>query len=171
MMGMVLTWGTGPEHIEMERKNRMKVQIFKLVTVMMSLGGLLTLPNTSSAQDTNATGRAERRGPMIQQRVERMTTELNLNQDQQTKVKALLENQAKQRRDIFNLQRDERREKMRALMQDENKELKAILSTEQFEKWQKLREQMRARRPGGSGQPGGPAPAPAPAPAPEPKSQ
>ena len=149
----------------------MKVSSFKLVAVA-ALGTWLAASSASSAQDTNVTRRTERRGPAVQQRVERMTTELNLNPDQQAKVKALLEKQAKERREIFsdtNLPRDERREKMRTLNQDETKELKSILTPDQFEKWKKLREQMRSRRPGGPGQPGESAPAPAPAP--EPKSQ
>ena len=147
----------------------MKVQSYKLVTAA-ALGAWLAFSGLASAQNTNAAPRGERRGPMIQQRVQRMTTELNLNADQQAKLKALLEKQAADRREIFNLPRDERRDKMRALAQTENKELKTILTSEQFEKWQKLREQMRARRPGAPGQPGDSSAAPAPAPAPEPKN-
>jgi Spy/CpxP family protein refolding chaperone len=144
----------------------MKLYKFSLVTVV-ALGSLLACNSITSAQDTNATRRAERRGQMVQQRVERMTTELNLNADQKAKVTALLEGQAKQRREIFgdtSLPREERRDKMRALTEEENKQLKVILTPEQFEKWQKLREQMRSRRPGGPGQSGSPAPAPAPEP-------
>src|SRR5260370_25856197 len=145
----------------------MKLNKFSLVAA--ALGGLVAFTNVTSAQDTNANRRAERRGPMVQQRVERMTTELNLNADQKTKLTALLEDQAKQRRELFrdsSLPREEPRDKMRALLEDENKQLKTILTPEQFEKWHKLREQMRERRPGGPRQAGGPPPAPAPAPEP-----
>jgi periplasmic protein CpxP/Spy len=141
----------------------------------MVLGGLLALSNVASAQNTgantnsnsntNSARRGERRGPNIQQRVERLSTELKLNDDQKTKVTALFEKEAKQRREIFadtNLPREERRDKMRALAQDQNKQLKGILTAEQFEKWQKMREEMRARQPGRPGQNGGPAPAPEP---------
>jgi Spy/CpxP family protein refolding chaperone len=144
----------------------MKVHKFGIIAVAV-LGGYLACASVSSAQDTNTTRRAGRRGPMVEQRIERMTKELDLTSDQQTKVKALLEKQTKERREIFSdnsLPREERRDKMRALMQEENKELKSILTSEQFEKWKKLREQMRTRRPGGPGQAGGPAPAPAPEP-------
>jgi len=138
-----------------------------------ALGGLLAMGNISQAQDTNATRHAERRCPTVQQRVDRMSTELNLNDEQKTKVTALLEKQGKERREIFgdtSLSREDRRDKMRAVMQDENKQLKAILTPDQFEKWKKLREQIRPRRPGGEGEPGGSPAAPAPAPAPQPKS-
>jgi len=153
----------------------MKANRFSFVAAT-ALGGLLTLSSISQAQDTNATHRAQRKAPTVQQRVDRMSAELNLNEEQKTKVTALLEKQGKERRELFadnSLPREERRDKMRALMQHENKELKAILTPEQFEKLKTLREEMRPRRPGGKpGEPGGPAPAPAPAPAPtaEPKS-
>jgi hypothetical protein len=154
-------------------KEQMKAKRFSL-TAMMALGGLLAFGNLGQAQDTNTTRNAQRRGPTVQQRVDKMSTELKLNDDQKTKVTALLEKQAKDRRAIFgdsSLTREERRDKTRALAQDENKQLKAILTTDQFEQWQKLREQMRPRRSGTPGEPGGSKAAPAPAPAPtEPKS-
>jgi protein CpxP len=146
----------------------MKLHKFSIMAAV-ALGSLLACNSITSAQETNATRRAERRGQTIQQRVERMATELNLSADQKAKVAALLEGQAKQRREIFtdnSITRQEQRDKMRALMQEDNKQLKVILTPDQFEKWQKLREQMRSRRPGGPGQSGEPAPAPAPAPAP-----
>jgi Spy/CpxP family protein refolding chaperone len=152
------------------------MKVYKICTVAAAaLAGLLAVTNASAARDTNTTPRVERRGPTVQQRVERMTTELQLNDDQKTKVTALLEKQAKERREIMGdstLPREDRRDKMRALTEDENKQLKTILTSEQFEKWQKLREQMRARRPGGPAQPGVAAPAPAPVPkTPDIKSQ
>jgi len=155
------------------KKGQMKAKRLSLAATM-ALGGLLAFGNLGQAQDTNTTRNAQRRGPTIQQRVDRMSSELKLNDDQKTKVTSLLEKQAKDRRAIAgdsSLPREERRDKMRALMQDENKQLKAILTPDQFEKWQKLREQMRPRRPGAPGEPGGSTAAPAPAPAPtEPKT-
>jgi len=150
----------------------MKLHKFSLA-LAATLGGLLAVANVTSAQNTNtnATRRSERRGPMVQQRVERMTTELKLNDDQKAKVTALLEKQAKQRREIFadnSLPREERRDKVRTIMEDENKQLKAILTGEQYETWQKMREKERARRAGGSGGPGKAAPEPK---APESKSE
>ncbi|HLH55600.1 MAG TPA: hypothetical protein VKY92_18515 [Verrucomicrobiae bacterium] len=144
----------------------MNAQSYKLV-VAATLGAWLAFSGAAFAQNTNTAPRGERRGPSIEKRVDRLTTELNLNQEQQAKVKSLFEKQATERREILNLPREERREKMRALMQDENSELKTILTSEQFQKWQKLREQMRARRGGNPGEPGNPAPAPAPAPEPK----
>lgn len=156
-----------------ESNRKMKLHLFSFFAAG-ALACLLAVTNLSSGQDTNTPARATRRGPMVRQRVERMTAELKLNDEQKAKVTAMLEAQAKQRREILvdnSLPREARRDKMRALLEDENKQLKAILTPEQFEKWQKLREQMRARRPGRPAQPGDAAPAPAPAPTPENKAQ
>ena len=139
-----------------------------LVTIA-ALGGLLAFSNLSSAQNTNTNRVTERRFPSVQQRVDRLSTELKLNDDQKAKVSALFEKQAKERREIFGdraLSRDERRDKMRALMEDESKQLKGILTPDQLEKWKTLREQMRSRAPRQPGEQGEPPAAPAPAPAP-----
>lgn len=134
-------------------------------------GSLLALTSVSSAQntDTNNTNRAGRRAAMLEQRVDRMATQLKLNEDQKAKVLALFQKEAKERREIFtdrNMARDERREKMRTLAEEQNKELKGILTPDQFEKLKEFRQQMRANRPRRPGQGGEPAPAPAPTPTP-----
>src|SRR5690348_13775576 len=136
-------------------------------------GSLLAFSNVSSAQDTstNATNRAGRRGAMVEQRVDRIATELKLNEDQKAKVLALFQKEAKERRELMtdkNLARDERHEKMRTLALAQNQELKTILTSGQFEKLKELRQQMRANRPRRQGRDGEPAAAPAPAPAPAP---
>jgi len=148
----------------------MKVR-FSTITAA-ALGALLVFATTGSAQNTNSNTnsnqRAERRPPNLQRRMERLTTELKLTEDQQTKVKALLQKEGKEARELrdeTSLTRDQRREKMRAIREDSQKELKSILSAEQFEKWQQIREQqVRERRAGGTDRPGEAAPAPAPAP-------
>ena len=143
------------------------------LVMIAALGGLLACSNISSAQNTNTNRPPERRGPTARQRVDRMATELKLNDDQKAKVSALFEKQAKERREIFGdraLSREERRDKMRALMEDETKQLKTILTPDQFEKWKTLREQMRSRAPRRPGEQGEPPAAPAPAPAPAPST-
>ncbi len=115
----------------------------------LALGTLLTCATPAPAQTTNAPGRGERR-MTVQQRVDRMASELKLTDDQKTKVTALLEAQGKKRQELradTSLSRDERREKTRAFMQEQNKKLKEILTPEQFEKWQKMRPQGRGRQP------------------------
>ena len=83
-----------------------------------------------------------------EQRLERLTKELNLTDAQKPKVKALLEDTAKKRADLRNLDQSERREKGRALMEDENKKMKEILTPEQYEKFQKMERDARGKKKG-----------------------
>ncbi|HWH70190.1 MAG TPA: hypothetical protein VNT26_12450 [Candidatus Sulfotelmatobacter sp.] len=122
----------------------MKLHKLSLVAAL-ALGGLLACTSVSSAQDAK---KGERRGFSPQQRVERMTQDLKLTDDQKTKVTALFEADAKKRQDIMadtSLSREQRREKMQPIMEEENKKLKTILTPEQYDKWQKMREEMRTK--------------------------
>jgi len=142
----------------------MKLHRFSIVAAL-ALSGFVMLTSTSSAQNTNTNTPAGRRAPNIKQRVERLSTELNLTDDQKTKVTALLEKEAKEMRALREeTDRDTRREKMRAIRQEQDKELKTILTADQQEKWKELREQMRQRRQHGAGGAGEAAPAPKPEP-------
>lgn len=78
-----------------------------------------------------------------------MSSELNLTPDQKTKVTALMEDEAKQRKELradTSLSREQKREKGQAMMADQEKKLKEILTPDQFEKWQKIRKEFRPRR-------------------------
>jgi len=113
----------------------------------LTLGAFLTCTSIASAQSTNATARTARR-MTVQQRVDRMSSELKLNDEQKTKITALFEADAKKRRELradTSLERKDRREKNRALMQDEKKQMKEILTPDQFEQWQKMSAQGRKR--------------------------
>ncbi len=119
----------------------------------MMMGGLLACSSLGLAQNTNAPAtnapaRGERR-MTVQQRVDRMTTELKLTDEQKTKVTALFEAGEKKRQEMradTSLTQEERREKGRSFMQEQNKKLKEILTPEQFEKWQKMGLQRRGRQ-------------------------
>jgi len=124
------------------------MQRFSLIAAL-ALGGLLACSTPTSAQTTNAPARAGRR-LTVEQRVDRMATELKLTDDQKAKVTALLETEAKKRQELradSSLSREDRRQKTRALTQEQTKQLKAILTPDQFEKWQKIRPQRRSRQP------------------------
>ncbi|HTL55142.1 MAG TPA: Spy/CpxP family protein refolding chaperone [Candidatus Limnocylindrales bacterium] len=130
----------------------MRIRKFSLLAAL-ALGALLSSTSTSSAQSTSAqsTNAAARgtRGGSVQQRVDRMASELNLTPEQKTKVTALFEQESKKRQELradTTLSREEKREKGRAMMAEQEKKLKAILTPEQTEKWQKMREQFRPRQ-------------------------
>lgn len=141
------------------------MKLHRISLAVLTVSGLLVLASTSFAQNTNSTARPERRGPNIKQRVERLSTELNLTADQKTKLTALFEKELKEGRELredTSVSKEERREKWKALRQAQDKELKTILTSEQLEKYKEMREKMRERRQGGAGQPGEAAPKPEP---------
>ena len=76
----------------------------------------------AKAQDTNSpdsTPKKGKRGMMsVEQRMERMSTDLSLTDDQKPKVKAVLEESAKQMAGLRDLAQDERRPKMQSIRED-----------------------------------------------------
>jgi len=102
------------------------------------------------AQDQKPGG--GRRGPSVEQRMERMTEELKLTDEQKPKVKAVLEDSQKKQQELFSdssVSREDRREKMRGIRDNEDKKLKEILTADQNSKLEKMREEMRASGKGG----------------------
>ena len=127
----------------------MKLHKLSLVAAL-ALGSLLAC-TIASAQDgnTNAPKRERRGPPSVEQRVERMTTELKLTDDQKTKVTALFEEDAKKMRELRNdknLTREDQREKFRAMRTESDSKLKQILTPEQ---WEKHQQRARPNRPPG----------------------
>jgi len=125
----------------------MKMHKFSLIAAL-AMGGLIVCALNSSAEETNAPAKAPRHGPPgAQQRVERMSSELKLTDDQKTKLSALFESEAKKMRELRNdttLTKEERGEKFRAMRTENEAKLKQILTPEQLEKWQ---HHMRPARP------------------------
>lgn len=123
----------------------MKMHKLSLVAAL-ALGSLLAGTILVSAQEA-APGKKGGRGMMsVEQRLERMTTQLSLTDEQKPKIKAVLEETTKK---MQALAPEERREKGRAIREEEMTKFKAILTPEQFEKYQKQMEQYRQRGPGG----------------------
>jgi Spy/CpxP family protein refolding chaperone len=108
----------------------------------LALGGLLACSTIAMAQDTNATPKkgGKRGMPTVEQRLDRMTTELSLTDEQKPKVKAVLEETGKDMQALRDLPQDERRPKMQSIREDETKKLKAILTPDQMDKLSKMQE-------------------------------
>src|SRR6266404_9721778 len=126
----------------------MKINKFSLIAGL-ALGSLVASSNLATAQDQKGGGG---RGPSVEQRMERMTEELKLTDEQKPKVKAALEDSQKKRQELFSdssVAREDRREKMRGIMENEDKKLKEILTADQYAKHEKMREEMRAAGKGG----------------------
>jgi len=121
----------------------MKINKFSVMTGLV-LGGLMAFSSMAVAQDQKPGG--GRRGPSVEQRMDRMTEELKLTDAQKPKVKAVLEATAKKGQELrgdTSVPREERREKMQAIMEQENKQLKEILTPDQYTKYEKIRAEMR----------------------------
>jgi Spy/CpxP family protein refolding chaperone len=112
----------------------------------MAMGALIALSNTASAQDANKGG--GKRGPSVEERMTRMTEELKLTAEQQPKVKAVLEDQNKQRQELrgdTSLSREDRRAKMTSITEAGDKKLKGILTPEQWDKYEKMQAEMKQK--------------------------
>ena len=114
----------------------------------MALGGLVACSTLVNAQDvTNAPDRkGGKRGMSPEQIMERYTQQLSLTDEQKPKVKALLEDESKKRRELFRdsaLDQQQKREKFRAVMDDQNKKMKEILTADQYKKYQEMNEKMK----------------------------
>jgi periplasmic protein CpxP/Spy len=105
----------------------------------LALGGLLACSTVATAQDAPKKGNRM----TVEQRMEKLSTDLNLTDAQKPKVKALLEDTQKKMREV---PQDERREKMPAIWEEQNKKMKEILTPEQMEKYTKLQEAEKGKR-------------------------
>jgi len=122
------------------------MRIYKLSLIAaLAVGGLLVCTNLSSAQNAD---QGKKKGFSPQARVERLATDLNLTEDQKTKVLAVFEASGKKMqalRDDSSLSREQRREKLTTIREDENKQLKDILKPDQWEKYQKQMEEFKKK--------------------------
>ena len=114
----------------------------------MALGGLVVCSTLATAQDaTNAPDKkGGTRGMSADQMMERYTEQLSLTDEQKPKVKALLEDQGKKRREIFRdsaLDQQQKKEKFQGTMEAQNKKMKEILTADQYKKYQEMNERMK----------------------------
>lgn len=107
-----------------------------LLTIAIAGVTWLSAANLALAQDAKPEAGQRGRGARMtpEERLKAMTETLGLNQEQQTKIKAILEKNRAKVADIQGLAQDERRTKMRELMQAQNDEIDAVLTAEQKEK-------------------------------------
>lgn len=141
----------------------MKAKKISLIAALIA-GVLVAYTPTGMAQDANAPkpegrpgGPGGQRGEMAKERLNKLTEELKLTDEQKPKVEALMKEQQEKMRGAreanANATPEERREKAKAAREEMTKKMKVILTPEQFAKWEKLAP---TRGPGGQGRPGGP---------------
>jgi Spy/CpxP family protein refolding chaperone len=89
-----------------------------------------------------------RRMPSVDEQLKHLSEKLNLTEDQQSKLKPILEDQRKQMeqiRDDSALSRQDRFGKMQELRQSSDTQIKSVLNEEQQKNFDKMREEQRGR--------------------------
>ena len=107
-------------------------------------------------QGGGQSGRGQGQPPTAEQRLQRMTQQLNLSDAQQQQIKPILENESKQMqalREDSSLSQQDRMAKMMAIRQDSASQIKPILNADQQKQYEEMMSrQGRGRGPGGPGQ-------------------
>lgn len=126
------------------------------IALLLALGSLVAWAPAAFAQDKKAdTSDAKPKAPagaqagQRQDRMKQMAQQLELTEEQQKQVKAILKEEAdkiKPLREDGDLSTEDRRAKMKEIRDGTAEKLKKVLKPEQYEKWQKARAQ---RGPGG----------------------
>ena len=127
---------------------KFSINLFLLVFVA---GMMLLAPTSnavqsgSAAQEHNAMG-GSTMGPMTpEDRLKMLTEKLNLTEDQQAKLKPIIEDQSKQMKAIHNdtsLAPADRQAKMKDVHESSIEKMNAILTPDQQVKWKQMRQEM-----------------------------
>jgi Spy/CpxP family protein refolding chaperone len=139
----------------------------KTLTFTLIASAFLAAPLALHAEDgkpNRPEGREGRGGPggprfSPEERLKMMTEKLGLNQEQQDKIKAIMEESRGKFEGMKDLTPDERREKMREVMKADREKIGEVLTPEQKEKWKAAMEERRKEggpRHGKDGNPGKP---------------
>lgn len=125
----------------------MKKNAVKFLTALVALAilGLPALAQTEAQPAAPRAGRHHGQMPSVDERVQHLTKKLNLNDDQQAKVKSILEDQQKQMaslRQDTSLSQQDRRSKFKDIHQDTMQKVRGVLNPDQ----QKQFDQMQAKR-------------------------
>jgi len=128
-------------------------------TLMMAQGSAPQEPSAPANpphEGANPHGRPER-GGMVENRLERLSKQLNLTADQKEKIRPILRHEAERIREIHentSLSQEEARRRMGAVRRNTNERIAEFLTPEQKKQWQEIREERRGGPEGGH-EPGG----------------
>ena len=130
----------------MSRKFSIALFLLAFVAGMMvSAPASHAMQNAPAAQEHGAMG-GSMMGPMTpENRLKMLTEKLNLTEDQQAKVKPILEDQSKQMKAIHDdasLAPADRQAKMKEIHESSIEKMNAILTPDQQAKWKQMRQEM-----------------------------
>ena len=141
---------------------KMMKRVALLAVCTAALGAAIPMMAQDAPPSGGGMGGGQRGGMNPQAQLDRMTKALDLTADQQTSVKAILDQSMKDNmalRQDTSLSDDDRRAKMMAAREAQSAKIKAVLTDDQKAKYDAMMAQQRQR---GGGQ-GGPPPSPPPA--------
>jgi len=136
----------------MSRKFSIAVVLLPLVAGLMVVGGTShALQAAPAAQEHSAMG-GHGIGQMTpEDRLKMLTEKLNLTEDQQAKLKPILEDQSKLMKalhDDASLAPADKQAKMKELHESSVEKMNAILTPEQQTKWKQMRQEMMGKHQG-----------------------
>jgi len=114
---------------------------FLLVAVTSALGFVIA-GGIAFAQ------RGNRQPPSVDEQIKRLADRLNLSDDQQSKIKPILEDQRQQMgalREDTSLSREDRMSKMRSIRESTTSKISAILNDDQKKQYEAMQQEMRSR--------------------------
>ncbi len=135
----------------------MKKRSFTLAIILALTAFTAVRSNFAADSDTkkDSTEATTRRGPGTpEQRLERMSKQLNLTDDQKAKLKPILADEAAKMKDLradTSVSREDRRTKMADIRKDIDAKIKGVLTADQYTKWEEARKQQGGRRRQGQG--------------------
>jgi hypothetical protein len=142
-----------PRASRLARSKRVDMKVVKSALITVVLGSVLAAVPFSRAADTDAKPAdgqpaARPRGP-VRDRLQQMSEQLKLTDEQKAKLKPILKEQAvkaRELRDNKDLSREDRMAKVKEIREGLVEKVKPILTPEQLEKWNKLRSEGPGRR-------------------------
>ncbi len=112
---------------------------------VLALGGLLI----SSAMTLATPTRGKNHGDRAATKLSKLSSKLNLTEDQKSKIKPILQNEAKQTEGIRAnnaLSQDQKHTRIKEIHQTTRSEMRPILTAQQQQKLDQIRKQKRAER-------------------------
>jgi len=137
----------------MSRKLSITLLLLAFATAMMVVGQKSHALQTATApQEHGAMGGGSTMGPMTpENRLKMLTEKLNLTEDQQAKLKPVLEDQSKQIKAIHDdasLAPADKQAKMKEVHESSTEKINAILTPDQQTKWKQMRQEMMEKHKG-----------------------
>jgi len=133
-----------------------KLLFHAAVIFTMLTGGTALYAQMGPEQGGGNWGRGQGQPPTAEQRLQRMTQQLNLSDAQQQQIKPILENEATQMQALrgdSSLSQEDRMAKMKQIRQASASQIKPILNPDQQKQFEEMMSrQGRGRGPGGPGQ-------------------